>query len=98
MWYTVAMFEERIEVECYSGYRVNERPLAFTFRGQRFEVEEVMDRWYEGGTPGTPGRPELLTFKVRTREGQLYLLRYNSLFDTWSAISKELFSEGGFVA
>ncbi len=75
------MFDERIEVECYSGYRANERPLAFTLRDQRFEVEEVVDRWYEGGAPG---RPELLTFKVRTREGRMFLLRYNALFDAWS--------------
>ncbi|MBW2713027.1 MAG: hypothetical protein JRC77_04680 [Deltaproteobacteria bacterium] len=78
------MFGERIEVECYSGYRANERPLAFSLRGKRFEVEEVVDRWYEGGLPG---RPELLTFKIRTCEGHLYLLRYNALFDAWSTIS-----------
>ena len=41
------MFNERVEVECYSGHRVNERPLAFTLRGQRFEVEELVDRWYD---------------------------------------------------
>ena len=51
------MFEERIEVECYSGHRANERPVAFTMRDQRFEIEEIVDRWYEGGLE--PGRPEL---------------------------------------
>lgn len=76
------MFEERIAVECYSGHRANERPVAFTLGDQRFEVEEIVDRWYEGGTE--PGRPELHYYKVRTNEGQLFLLRYDVLFDAWS--------------
>jgi hypothetical protein len=25
------------------------RPMAFTYQGQRFEISEIMDRWYEGG-------------------------------------------------
>ena len=80
------MFEERIDVECYSGHRANERPVAFTLRDRRFEVEQIVDRWYEGGTE--PGRPELHYFKVRTTEGRLFLLRYNVLFDAWSTISR----------
>jgi hypothetical protein len=73
---------ERVEVECYSGYRLNERPLAFTLEGHRWEVGEVVDRWYEGGL--TPGLPALDYFKVLTTEGKVFLLRYNSLFDAWS--------------
>ena len=76
------MFEERIDVECFSGHRANERPVAFTLRDRRLEVDQVVDRWYEGGLE--PGRPELHYFKVRTREGKLFLLRYNTLFDAWS--------------
>ena len=76
------MFEERIEVECYSGHRANERPVAFTLRDRRFEIERIVDRWYEGGLD--PGRPELQYFKIATTEGQLFLLRYNTLFDAWS--------------
>lgn len=81
------MFEERIEVECYSGHRADERPVAFTLRDQRFEVEEVVDRWYEGGLE--PGRPELRYFKIRTTEGRHFLLRYNALFDAWSTTLPE---------
>jgi hypothetical protein len=81
------MFEERIEVECFSGHRANERPVAFTLRDRRFEVEQVIDRWYEGGVE--PGRPELHYFRIRTTEGQLFLLRYNTLFDAWSTTSPD---------
>ena len=73
---------ERIEVECYSGHKANERPVAFTFQNNRWEIEEIIDRWYEGGLH--PSEPALDYFKVRTREGRIFLLRYNSLFDAWS--------------
>ena len=73
---------ERIEVECYSGYRANERPMAFTFQGRLWEVVEIVDRWCEGGLH--PNQPALDHFKVRTTEGRLFLLRYNSLSDVWA--------------
>jgi hypothetical protein len=76
------MAYEAIQVECYSGYRVNERPAAFTFGERRREVLEIVDRWYEGGIDAS--RPEVSYFKVRTTEGQIFLLRYLSLFDSWS--------------
>jgi hypothetical protein len=75
------MFEERISVECYSGHRADERPVAFRLRDRRFEVEQIVDRWYEGGVE--PGRPELHYFKIRTNDGQLFLLRHDVLFDVW---------------
>ena len=73
---------EQILVECYSGYKVNERPVAFTHCGRRFEVIEILDRWYEGGIDA--GRPAIDYFKVRTSDGQVFILRYLSLFDAWS--------------
>jgi hypothetical protein len=73
---------ELIPVECYSGFKASERPVAFTFRGQRWEVAEIVDRWYEGGLEA--GRPLVNYFKVRTTEDNVFLLRYVSLVDTWS--------------
>jgi len=73
---------ERIKVECYSGYKANERPVAFIFQGSRREIREIIDRWYEGGLEA--GRPEIDYFKVRTTDGQVFILRYQSLFDAWS--------------
>jgi len=73
---------EQIQVECYSGYKANERPIAFTYQGRRLEISEIIDRWYEGGVK--PDQPVIDYFKVRTSEGQVFLLRYLSLFDAWS--------------
>jgi hypothetical protein len=72
---------EKIHVECYSGYKANERPVAFIFQNRRWEVAEILDRWYEGSEPGCP---VVNYFKVRTVEGNIFLLRYLSLFDAWT--------------
>jgi hypothetical protein len=73
---------EKVKVECYSGHRVNERPVAFIFGDRRWEIVDVIDRWFEGRL--RPGRPTLDYFKVKTSEGRVFLLRYNSLFDAWA--------------
>lgn len=73
-----------IEVECYSGYKANERPLAFIFQGEQREILEILDRWYEGGIE--PDRPLVDYFKVRA-EGGVYILRYTAETDTWFVLS-----------
>jgi hypothetical protein len=73
---------ERIQVECYSGYKASERPVAFTHQERRREIEEIIDHWYEGGVD--PGRPATDYFKVKTTDGEIFILRYLSLFDAWS--------------
>ena len=79
---TVDMNYEKIRVECYSGYKASERPVAFIHQGRRWEVREIVDRWCEGSPDGA--RPEIDYFKVRTAEGRVFLLRHLSLFDAWS--------------
>lgn len=76
-----AMSYEQILVECYSSFKANERPVAFTFHDRRWEVAEIIDRWYEGGIEAT--RPQVDYFKVRTTEGDVFLLRYSPVPDTW---------------
>ena len=73
---------ERIQVECYSGYKLNERPTAFTYHGHRREIREIVDRWYEGDMD--PTRPEVIYFKIKTTEDGIFILRYLSLFASWS--------------
>jgi hypothetical protein len=88
-----------IHVECYSGYKANERPLAFTWQGKRRKVKEITDRWYEGGRStkdpsldrGRTRNPrlvggELHYFKVTTDEGEEFIIRYNTLFDGWAIV------------
>ena len=69
-----------VTVECYSGYKSNERPVAFIFQGERREISEVLDRWYEGGIE--PGSPTVDCFKVKA-DGKVFILRYAAETDTW---------------
>jgi hypothetical protein len=71
-----------IQVECYSGYKANEHPVAFTYQNERREIQEIVDCWYEGGLDAS--RPVIDYFKVRTTDGKIFLLRYLSAFDVWS--------------
>lgn len=73
---------KEIQVECYSGFKANERPVAFTYQGERRIIEEIVDRWYDGGLDS--GRSVIDYFKVRTADGKVYLLRYQSELDEWS--------------
>jgi len=57
----------RVVVECYSGYKANERPLAFCLGARRHRVEEVIDRWYGPGAT---------YFRVRSDDGNIYILRH----------------------
>jgi hypothetical protein len=64
-----------IRVECYAGYRADERPLRFALRGRAFEVVSVDDRWYS---------PEAIYFRVRASDGNFYVLRHDQRADVWS--------------
>ena len=78
----IRMNYEKIQVECYSGYKINERPIAFTYQGQYWEIQGIVDRWHEGDIDAT--RPEINYFKVKTTDGGIFIIRYLSLFDSWS--------------
>jgi uncharacterized protein (UPF0128 family) len=56
----------KLEVECYSGRKADERPLRFRLDGRQYAVEEVLDQWYD---------PQSIFYKVRADDGNLYILR-----------------------
>ncbi len=58
----------QLRVECYSGYKADERPLRFYLGERCFEVEEVLDQWYG---------PEDTWFSVRADDGACYVLRHH---------------------
>ena len=43
----MSMRWDQVSVECYSGHKANERPVAFAFQERCWEVAEIVDRWYE---------------------------------------------------
>jgi hypothetical protein len=64
-----------IRVECYAGYRADQRPLRFALRGRVFEVQAVDDQWYS---------PAAVYFRVRADDGNFYVLRHDELHDAWT--------------
>ena len=64
-----------IQVECYAGYKADQRPLRFTMGDQKLEVSEVEDQWYS---------PTSRHFRVRASDGNVYILRHDEEQDRWS--------------
>ncbi len=64
-----------IRVECYAGYRADQRPLRFALRGRVFEVELVEDQWYA---------PSAIYFRVWADDGNFYVLRHDEGQDFWT--------------
>ncbi len=64
-----------IKVECYAGYRADQRPLRFTMGSRILTIEEVQDQWYS---------PEETYFRVRASDGDIYILRHNETEDRWT--------------
>jgi len=64
-----------IRVECYAGYRAEERPLRFVLRGREFQVQELDGQWYS---------PENTYFRVRADDGNFYVLRHHEIQDIWT--------------
>ena len=64
-----------IRVECYSGFRADERPLRFVLRGREFRAEELDGQWYS---------PENIYFRVRADDGNFYVLRHHEIQDIWT--------------
>ena len=67
-----------LHVECYAGYKADERPLRFralAAGSPSHEVIEVLDQWYGVG---------YRSFKVRADDGNLYIVRHDESTDTWT--------------
>ena len=69
-----------IFVECYAGYRGEERPRRFQMGDQRVEVARVIDRWLE---------PDYRCFRVLGDDGTTYVLRQHVESWTWELTSRK---------
>ena len=65
----------KIQVEGYSGYKVNERPIKFWIGDKALFVESVEDQWR-----ATDG----IYFRVQADDGNTYVLRYSENSDAWT--------------
>jgi len=75
-----------LRVECYSGYKADQRPLRFkplAHDGRTYQVMEILDQWYG---------VDYQCFKVRADDGNTYILRHSLADDAWTLDS---FRRGG---
>jgi protein-tyrosine phosphatase len=75
---------EPVAVRCYEGYQSCESPRSFTWHGQTYQIEEIVDRWYEGQQEATARVSDY--FKIRAHNGSIYLLRYDREFGSWGVM------------
>ena len=73
-----------IRVECYAGYTADERPVAFSLRGRRILVRDLLDRWLG---------EDHAYFKLAGDDGALYIIRQDRNADTWELVLMEVLAE-----
>lgn len=64
-----------LRVECYSGYKADERPVRFQLGERWLAVEDVLDRWYD---------PRATYFRVRAEDSAIYILKHDEAEDLWT--------------
>jgi len=69
------MGEQAILVECYSGYKADERPVRLNLSDGAREIVAIEDRWYSPGAT---------YFRVLLEDGDRYVLRHEEPQDVWS--------------
>jgi hypothetical protein len=52
----------KLTVQCYSGRKADERPIRSCVDGRQYQIEAVLDQWYDG---------EHILYKVRGDDGNL---------------------------
>ena len=75
---------ERITVSTRDEYCGAQQPEALEWRGRRYRVVSVEDRWYEGFAASH--RVPMRYYRLLVDTGERFLVRYHELFDAWSIV------------
>ena len=67
----------QITVDCYAGYKANQRPLAFSLGRKKIKITYIRDQWYG---------PDHTYFKVLAEDKNTYILRYSEVTDRWGLV------------
>jgi len=74
------MFEEKIEVIAYSGYRGEEIPRTILLHGKKIEVFEILSQWIEERSDDR-GRKRF--YKIKGSDGVLHMIYYDEKAMEW---------------
>jgi hypothetical protein len=69
------MRELVVRVECYSGYKGDERPTRVHLGDRSMQVVAIEDRWYSPGAT---------FFRVVAEDGDRYVLRCEDAQEVWT--------------
>ncbi|MDI6890944.1 MAG: hypothetical protein QMC83_08430 [Thermodesulfovibrionales bacterium] len=72
--------DETIDVITYSGYRGEERPMAFFLYGEKIEVVEIIDMWIEEGLEDMARRR---FFQVKGSDGYMHKIYNDERATEW---------------
>jgi hypothetical protein len=78
--YYVFMYEEKILVVTYSGYKAGERPAAFFLNSEEISIIEILDMWLE---ENFADRQRSRFFIVRCNDGHTYTLSLREKTEEW---------------
>ena len=70
-----------VKVRCHSGYKSDEYPACFYWDNIRFDIKDILDRWYQGDL--NPEFPAAYYFKVKTNDEKVYILKHEDTSDKW---------------
>lgn len=79
------MSRGKVEVVAYSGYRGEETPRVFKWRGEKVEVAKIWSRWIGEGVGDRDTKRE---FKLMGTDGIAYCLIYDEQTQEWFCESK----------
>jgi hypothetical protein len=65
----------KLQVECYSGPKADQRPIKFWLGDTVLFVESVDDQWFG---------PTATYFRVRADDGNTYVLGHDEAADIWT--------------
>ncbi|MBI2559626.1 MAG: hypothetical protein HYW14_00625 [Planctomycetes bacterium] len=68
-----------IKVSSYSGYKADERPTRFTYKGKIYNVKEILSSSLEQSTSGELRR----RFTIKTDDGLLFNIHYDERDKLW---------------
>jgi hypothetical protein len=68
-----------IKVSSYSGYKADESPTRFTYKGKTYNVKEILSTSLEQSTTGEFRR----RFTIRTNGGLVFNIHYDEMDKMW---------------
>jgi hypothetical protein len=71
---------EEISVICYSGFRINERPAKFKYRGKDFSIKKILD---SSVTESLENRTRKYYYHVLCETGEQLKIFFDPKEDRW---------------